>query len=295
MRCACIDLGSNTTRLLVAEGDGHGGLRTIREAKALTRLGADRAPDGRLDPHRLAAAVRDVAAHALLARAAGAERILVVATAALREAPDGEHAEARVADAAGTDVVVLDGDAEARLAFRGAISALGGAAPYGRVAVVDAGGGSTEVVVGSIETGPAWAASVPIGSGRLADAELRSDPPAPDELARVRARARDALGELDPPVAVAGWAVGGSATSVARVLGGGDLGRAALAQAMDALCGTPTATFAARHGLHRERVRMLPAGLAILEAASERLGLDLAIAGGGLREGVILEMLGEDH
>ncbi|HEX6390830.1 MAG TPA: hypothetical protein VFZ89_15320, partial [Solirubrobacteraceae bacterium] len=93
------------------------------------------------------------------------------------------------------------------------------------------------------------------------------------------------------PAARAAWAVGGSATSLAQVLGGGDLSRAALARALDALCSEPAAVLAARHGLHVERMRILPAGLVILDATAERLGVDLQIARAGLREGVILAML----
>ncbi len=190
-------------------------------------------------------------------------------------------------------MLVLDGEREARLAFAGATCALI-PRPAGTIAIVDVGGGSTELIVGSCASGPVWIASIPIGSGLLAEDELHGDPPAAAQLDRARARAAAALATVQPPPAESAWAVGGSATSLARVLGGGDLSRPALARALDAICAEPAATLAARHGLHPERMRILPAGLAILDATSARLGVELQMARGGVREGVILAMLAGD-
>ena len=290
VRCACIDIGSNTTRLLVAEPDGTGALREVATARALNRLGAGRAGDGTLAPERLASVAHHVASHVEAARAHGAERIAAVATAAVRGAPDSSAVVEQLEAAAGIPVLLLDGDTEARLAFAGATCAVS-PRPDGSIAIVDVGGGSTELVVGSCAGGPVWATSIAIGSGLLAEAELHADPPTAAQLDRMRALAAAALAQVDPPPAAAAWAVGGSATSLAQVLGGGDLSRAALARALDALCNEPAATLAARHGLHPERMRMLPAGLVILDAAAERLGVGLQMARGGLREGVILAML----
>ncbi len=290
MRLACIDIGSNTTRLLVAEPDGSGGLREIAAGRALNRLGAQRRADGTLDPERLARAGADVAAQVAAAREHGAERVVAVATAAVRSAPDPAAVRAALGAGVDVDVLVLDGDTEARLAFAGATCSVT-PRPDGSIAIVDVGGGSTEIIVGTCSGGPVWATSLPIGSGVLAEAELPSDPPTAAQLDRARARAVAALAKADPPPAGAAWAVGGSATSLARVLGGGDLSRPALARALDALCAEPAAILAARHGLHVERMRMLPAGLTILEATAERLGVDLQMANAGLREGVILAML----
>lgn len=288
MRCACIDIGSNTTRLLVAESDGRGGVRQIATARALNRLGTGRGPDGALDPARVAAAAADVAVQARSATEHGAQRIVVVATAAVRDAPDPASVAAQLGGELA--VVVLGGDQEARLAFAGATCVVT-PRPEGAIAVVDVGGGSTEIVVGTCAGGPVWATSVAIGSGLLADAEFRADPPTPAQLDRVRTRAVAALAEVDLPPARAAFAVGGSATSVAQVLGGGELSRAALARALDALCAEPAAALGARHGVHPDRMRMLPAGLVILDVAAERLGVGLQMACGGLREGVILAML----
>jgi exopolyphosphatase/guanosine-5'-triphosphate,3'-diphosphate pyrophosphatase len=293
LRLACIDIGSNTTRLLVAEPDGNGGLREIAAGRALNRLGAGRSADGALAPERVARAGAEVAALVAAAREHGAERVLAVATAAVREAPDPAAVCAELGRAGEIEVVLLDGDAEARFAFAGATCAVK-PRPDGAIAVVDVGGGSTEIIVGTCTGGPVWSTSIALGSGSLTEAELHADPPTAAQLDGARARAVAALAAVDPPAAHAAWAVGGSATSLARVLGGGDLSRPALARALDALCAEPAAVLAARHGLHVERMRMLPAGMAILDATSERLGVDLQMADAGLREGVILAMLNGD-
>lgn len=288
MRCACIDIGTNTTRLLVAEPDGEGGLRVVATARALNRLAAGRADDGTLDRDRVTACAADVAEQAEVAASHGAARTVVVATAAVRDAPDGAAVAAELCG--DLEVVVLSGDDEARLAFAGATSVVR-PRPDGAVAVVDVGGGSTEIVVGSCDGGPVWAVSLPMGSGVLSEAELRRDPPTGADLDRLRAHAAAILADVEAPPARVALAVGGSATSVAQVLGGGDLSRAALARALDALCAEPSDVLAARHGVHPERMRMLPAGLIILDATAARLGVGLQMARGGVREGAILAML----
>ena len=191
---------------------------------------------------------------------------------------------------AGVDVDVLDAAEEARLAFVGATRTL--EAPVeGEIAVADVGGGSSELAVGTLDAGVRWSGSFVIGSGQLADAHLHSDPPSAPELRAARAAVAQALArlELDDPPALA-LAVGGSATSLHRVAGE-HLDAAALAEAIRTLAAAPSREVARRLELEPERVRLLPAGIVILEAIAQRLGVGLRIGRGGLREGVILEML----
>ncbi len=256
----------------------------------MTRLGAGRAADGHLAPERVAATAAALGEQVRHAQDNGARRIEIVATAAVRGAPDAARLAEYFSAAAGLPVEVLDGDTEARLAFRGATCAIT-PRPRGEVAILDVGGASTEIVVGRCGLGPSWAVSLAIGSGRLAELAEERDPPSSADLDRMRATARAALAEVAPPAAEAVWAVGGSATSVARLLGGGDLSRPALGRALEALCAAPAEELASRHGLHPDRMRMLPAGLVILDAAAELLDASLQMASGGLREGVILAML----
>ncbi|MEA2256796.1 MAG: exopolyphosphatase / guanosine-5-triphosphate,3-diphosphate pyrophosphatase [Solirubrobacteraceae bacterium] len=288
MRCACIDIGTNTTRLLVAERDG-GRLREVVAERRFLRLAGGR--DGAIAPetvHRLGAVVAE---QVRLAERHGAPAVRVVATAAIRRAPNRDELCRAVARAAGVEVEVLTGREEAALAFAGAIATLDDGAADGLLGVVDVGGGSSELVTGTRRDGVAWWASLSVGSGVLADRHLRSDPPALDELAAVRAEVDAALVGVAPPAAPRTvLAVGGSATSLAAA--GGELAPETIARVLSVLIEEPAAQAARRLGLHVERVRLLPAGLLLLEAAWSAFGgAPLHVAKGGLREGVVLQAL----
>jgi exopolyphosphatase/guanosine-5'-triphosphate,3'-diphosphate pyrophosphatase len=136
--------------------------------------------------------------------------------------------------------------------------------------------------------GVRWSASFAVGSGDLADRCLRSDPPSESELRDADDRVREALAGIDVPQPAEAVAVGGTATSL-RLFAGGVLDSAAFGRSLRLLATERAAVIGARFGLDVERVRLLPAGLLILRAASELLGAPLQIGRGGLREGVLLE------
>jgi exopolyphosphatase / guanosine-5'-triphosphate,3'-diphosphate pyrophosphatase len=189
----------------------------------------------------------------------------------------------------GVDVEVLTDGEEARLAFVGATRALTQPAA-GAVAVVDVGGGSSELAIGTVDGGMTWSASLRLGSGSLADAYLRSDPPAAGELDRVRQHVAGAFEGLRIPAADLAVAVGGSATSLRRLVGV-LLEPETLERGLRVLATSSIVDVARTYELDPERVKLLPAGMLLLEEASTRMGLPLQIARGGLREGVILEMM----
>ena len=284
MLCGCIDIGSNTTRLLVADAEG-GGVRPVLEDREYTRLGGG----GQVPPERVAAIAAAVAAQVRRAGELGCGPVRVVGTAALREAANRDELVAAIERAAGVPVEILSGEAEARLAFAGATRTLPDP-PAGEVGVVDVGGGSTELVVGTATDGVTWCASFRVGSGQLAAAYLRSDPPAQAELDRVRRHVEGAFEGLEPPRPPAAFAVGGSAGSLRRLVGD-VLDAEALGRALEVVASAPSAEIAQRLGLEAERVRLLPAGMLILEAAGRLFGAPLRIGRGGLREGVILDEL----
>src|SRR3954451_18876506 len=178
---ACVDIGSNTTRLLVAE-PRPGGLREVLAQRCFTRLGRATGPDGAIGADKMAEIAEVVAAQVRAAQALGCGRLRVVATAAIRRAANRDELVAAVLARAGVGVDVLTAEQEARYAFAGA-TALIDPPPAGSVGVVDVGGGSSELAVGTVAEGARWIASLPVGSGVLADAHLHSDPPTPDELA----------------------------------------------------------------------------------------------------------------
>ena len=284
LRCACVDIGSNTTRLLVAEAT-EAGLRQVAAERRFVHLRL-----GDSDPARAPALAAVVGAQAARARALGAETLRVVATAALRSAPDREALAAAAERAAGVPVEVLSPEEEGHLAFAGVIGSLD-RPPMGPMGVADIGGGSSELVVGTARDGVSWIASVDVGSGILADRHLHSDPPTPQELAAAGADAAAALAGIEPPPCEHAFAVGGSATSL-RLLVGDEISQASLDVALAALAGLPAKVVTERYGLHAERVRLLPAGLLLLRAAAAALDRPLHVARGGLREGVLLQEFG---
>ncbi|MGH2970183.1 MAG: hypothetical protein ACRDK0_14145, partial [Solirubrobacteraceae bacterium] len=159
------------------------------------------------------------------------------------------------------------------------------------VGVVDVGGGSTEIAVGTVAGGVTWWASFRLGSGQLADDYLHSDPPAAAELEAVGAHAAGVLDGLAVPRPDAAVAVGGSAASLRRLVGA-VLEPETMQRALRVLSEAPAAEVSKRFSLDPQRVRLMPAGMLILDAAAHRLGCGLMIGKGGLREGVLLELAG---
>ena len=215
----------------------------------------------------------------------------MVATAAIRDAANDSELLGAIRGLCGLEVDVLGPEEEARLAFLGATATLGRVLTR-PVGVVDVGGGSSELVVGVQGQGPTWIASLRIGSGTLADVYLESDPPTREQLAALRDHVRAVFETVHAPRPDLAVAVGGSATSLRRLLGA-RLSVERLEQAVETLGASPVAEVARRFDLEPERVRLLPAGIAILAEAAARLGRPLQIGYGGLREGVVLELLAD--
>lgn len=288
MLCAAIDIGSNTTRLLVAEPvDGR--LKKALEQRAYTRIGRAVGGDGEIPAEKVGQVAELVATQVRLARELGAEEIRAVATAAIRAAGNGKAAAQRIGEVSGVAVEILAEQEEGRLSFIGATKTLGHPVA-GRVGVVDVGGGSTEAILGSVAGGVEEVRSWPVGSGALADELIASDPPSAGELRRLRDRIEDVFAgvELERPEHAV--AVGGSASSL-RKLVGAVLEHETLERGIRVLSGDPADDVARRFELDPERVRILAPGVLLLEKLSELLGQPLQIGKGGLREGVILDML----
>jgi len=291
MLCAAIDIGSNTTRVLVAEPlDGQ--LKKVMEQRAYTRINKALDGDGAIVPEKIEEVAEVVATQVRLARELGAEEIRAVATAAVREASNGEGAAKEIGEAAGVEIEILSDEEEGRLSFIGATKTLGHPVA-GKIGVVDVGGGSTEVILGKVPGGAKEVRSWKVGSGALADELIASDPPSPSEIRKVRDRIDDLFEgvEVDHPAQAV--AVGGSATSLRRLVGA-VLEYETLERGVRVLCGDPAAEVARRFELDPERVRILATGVLLLEKMSELLGQPLQIGKGGLREGVILDLLNGD-
>jgi exopolyphosphatase/guanosine-5'-triphosphate,3'-diphosphate pyrophosphatase len=288
VRCACIDIGSNTTRLLVAEVST-GVLRPLAADRRFTAIGDAIEPDGAIPAEKISEVEGVVADQAAMARELGADRVRAVATAAIRDATNCAELVRAVADRCGVDVDVLTGEEEAQLAFAGATGTLEDP-PDGDLAVVDVGGGSTEVALGRAGSAMSWFVSLPVGSAALTRRHGPADPPTDAQLDAMRNDARGAFAAVPPCSPAWVFAVGGSATSL-WALGEDALDAAALDAALEAMTDAPADALAARLGLDPRRARLLPAGILMLTAAHETLRAPMSIGKGGLREGVVLAEL----
>ena len=212
MRVAAGDIGTNSTRLLIAEVAGER-VTPLERRVVVTGLGAGVDRAGRLGEAGVARTLEVLAGYAGAARQAGAAALRVVATAAVRAAEDREEFLDRAAAALGVRPEVISGEEEAVLSFEGATSGLVGPAPY---LVIDVGGGSTEFVFGT--AAPDLAHSVDLGSRRLTERCLPGRPAGPaavEAARRAAAAAFAAVGLPGIPGTVVG--VGGTYTALAAI------------------------------------------------------------------------------
>ena len=288
MLCAAIDIGSNTTRVLVA-APVEGQLKKVMEQRAYTRINKALDDVGSIEQSKVHEVGEVVATQVRLAEELGAEVIKTVATAAIRDASNRDEVVQAISEVAGVEVEVLSEEEEGRLSFIGATKTLGHPVA-GKIGVVDVGGGSSEVILGTVAGGVETVMSWPIGSGVLADELLERDPPSASEIRKVRDRIGEQFDGVEIENPEHAVAVGGSATSLRRLVGA-VLEYETLERGIRVLAGDPIADVARRFELDPRRVRILPTGVLLLEKLSELLGQPLQIGKGGLREGVILDLL----
>lgn len=219
-RVAAIDCGTNSVRLLIADGTGDGRLADVDRRLHLTRLGQGVDATGEFHPDALARTLEAVADFAAEIAEAGVDRVRMVATSAARDARNREEFFAGVRERLGVDAEIISGDEEAYLSFRGALTALPDApAP---ALVMDIGGGSTELVVGAPSpAGPVLSRglSLDVGSVRVRERFLAGDPPTPDQIAAASAFVDGLLDDSGVDfAAVRSWiGVGGTVTSLSAL------------------------------------------------------------------------------
>jgi exopolyphosphatase/guanosine-5'-triphosphate,3'-diphosphate pyrophosphatase len=216
-RLAALDVGTNSTRLLVADVEGGAVVAEHVREMVITRLGKSVDRTGRFDPAALDRTLEVLAGYAETCRRLGVERRRLVATSATRDAADRQVFLDGVRDLLGVDAEVLTGQAEAAAAYRGATAGLADDRP---TLVVDIGGGSTELILGDGATARA-SVSLDIGCVRLFERHLHGDPPHPAEVAALRADVGGHLagvGEvLDPAAAERVVGVAGTVTTVTAI------------------------------------------------------------------------------
>lgn len=281
-----VDVGSNTVRLLVSENG-----RTVLSERAMLRLGADIERHGEIPEEKLAQTASVVAGLVADGRAAGAVAMEVLIASPGRQARNGAELAERLQREAACPTRILSSIEEGQLAFLGALSCAR-ITGWRDVAVVDVGGGSAQIVVGSRKVGATWTRSIDLGSQRLTSRLLSQDPPGPDAIAHAHAEVDRYLDGVEPPPAHTTLAVGGSARALKR-MAGGRIGAAELEDALERLATVPTAVLAREYGIAAERARTLPAGAVIFAAIQRRLGTTLKVQRGGLREGALLTLAAE--
>jgi len=218
IRAGSIDIGTNTTLALLAEGEGDT-LRTIKDSLTPNRLGESLRDDGMLPQDVIALNVDLI--HELIRdyRAQGAVDIVAGATAVMRQAKNREEFQRAIKDVTGLDLLVLSGTQEAALTYAGAVSALE-LLPHERVNVIDIGGGSTEVISGQGNI-PGQSVSLEAGAVTLTRRNFTSDEtPTPDEITKLRHEVKRLQGNLFSPEAHAGvpWVlVGGTPVTLAML------------------------------------------------------------------------------
>ena len=208
-RVAAVDLGTNSTRLLVADVNGEG-LTEVSRRLTITRLGEGVDERRRLLPVPVARVRNCLVDYRRELEALGAERTLCIATSSVRDAENGEAFLGEVEWSYGFTTRLLSGEEEAALMLRGVTAGRPG---LDDVLVVDIGGGSTELVVAT-ESAVAFATSLAVGCVRLTERFLRSDPPSPAETSAAGAYVRSLLPALEASMAIG---VAGTVTTLATL------------------------------------------------------------------------------
>ncbi len=296
MPVATIDIGTNTVLLLVAHRDERGQLVALQEEAEITRLGQGVDKTKKLAPDAVERTSKALMRYAAIIREHRCTAVDVVGTSAMRDAGGSEVIRDLVQREMGVPARVISGDEEARLTFRGALSGL--PVPSGPVAVFDIGGGSTEIVLGEGDR-IQFATSVDLGSVRLTERAIPSDPPTDGELAAAADAAKNAFAQVPAlvtdhaPVGIAGTMTTLAAIAMkmkdydgARVHGS-MLSLARLREIVLELAKVPLAERRNVTGLEPKRADVIVAGGLVAMAVLEKLGkTEARVSDRGVRWGL---------
>ncbi|GAC1440888.1 MAG: Ppx/GppA phosphatase family protein [Solirubrobacteraceae bacterium] len=218
MRTAIFDIGSNSTRVYVADVTGDGGIADLYRESRVTRLAANLERVGSLEQAAIARVTDALDSFGGPLAELRPERSLAILTSAVRDAANGSELTSLISERYGLEARLIAGPTEAALTFAGATHELGGEAA---VLVIDIGGGSTELIVGTPGARPVFAASLQAGVVRQGERHLVDDPPRDEQLLALREDLRALLAEHVPRVAreapLRAIAVAGTATSAAAI------------------------------------------------------------------------------
>lgn len=301
-RVAAIDCGTNSVRLLAAQASDDGFTELTRDLR-LTRLGQGVDATGEFHPDALARTFAACDEYAVALNRLGVERVRFVATSAARDARNRAAFFSGVHERLGVDAEIISGEEEAELSFTGALTAL----PDADVPalVMDIGGGSTELVLGSargIERG----LSLDMGSVRLRERFLPADPPGGAEITEAIDYCDDLLDAsgIDFASARTWFGVGGTATSLSAIaqglatydrarVHGSTVSRGELSALTARLLTTPVAQVLQIPTMEPGRADVICAGALICARVGERLGVDLTVSEADILDGLVLGLLDE--
>jgi exopolyphosphatase / guanosine-5'-triphosphate,3'-diphosphate pyrophosphatase len=305
MRAAAIDIGTNSVLLLIAERRG-GNLVALVERMTITRLGQGVDATRALAPEAVERTLACLARYGEELKVHGVERVDAVGTSAMRDAAGGDAFIARAREILGVAPRVISGEEEAELTFAGALTGLALPEVSPRI-VFDVGGGSTEIILGSAAGVVQYAVSLDVGSVRLTERHIRTDPPASKELDAVRADVRAALATVPPttdgadePVLVG---VAGTVTTLAAIarevapydgarMHGSRISLDEVSSITSKLTSLPLAVRKQLRGLDPARADVIVAGSALAEeilrwaGGARRIPLDLVVSDRGVRWGL---------
>lgn len=285
---AAADVGSTSAHLLVASLEARQ-VRALADESVFLDLGAVVDERGTLGEEVTAELVANLRGFAERARTLGAPGLTAVGTEPLRRALDAARAVRAIERDLGLPLHVISHDEEALLTLVGVTA---GRPVTGELAVVDVGGGSTELIVVGADR-PATVAGFRLGAARLTARFALEDPPTGASLEAMRGEARARIAaapEMRPSELVA---VGGTADNLLKILPVAMIDRTLtperIREALAILAREPAEAVAARYGLRPLRARLLPAGAAILAAVLERYGVErLPVSGAGMRDGLAI-------
>ncbi|HTR63392.1 MAG TPA: Ppx/GppA phosphatase family protein [Candidatus Binataceae bacterium] len=298
MKIATFDIGSNTVLMLAAEVDEQRRPRVLAELMRITRMGRGVDKNKRLDPNSAASTLAALEEFAGKARDLGVERMVAAATAALRDASDGPEFIARVKERAGLTLQIIPGSEEAALSHLAVVRGLN-IDPASPLLIVDIGGGSTELI--RAEPGKDLAmVSLQIGSVRLTERCVSSDPPSDSDAASVASTVDSALDQLGwnyRPANLVG--IAGTVTTLcavalglrtyeAGVVHGHRLPRAEIERVIKLIRSMPLADRLKLPGLPEGRADVIFAGATILERVMKRFSAaDVMVSDQGVRWGLM--------
>jgi exopolyphosphatase/pppGpp-phosphohydrolase len=290
---AAIDIGSNSIKMTIGRQASGNGFEQIDWSSEVVRLGQGIDETGSLSDDRIEAAMQTLSRFAEHARVLGAREVLAVATEATRAADNGPAFLDRVRRETGINVRIVDGLEEAALTFRGLTTTTD---VSGNVVVADIGGGSTELIVAA-DGAMISSLSIPLGSGRLTERQIRADPPTLEELANSEREAEAAIQSaakaLSLPIGddVRLIVVGGTGEFMARLVPDETaIDRDVVRAVIGKMAVLTAAELAYAIEAPEARARVLPAGVTIVSAVAKRVNASrIEIARSGIRAGLLLE------